>query len=245
MSFLKNFIPPILTYDNWSNRLYRRRVSQFDQKMHFDSDNFNRTAFVNKAIFTKKNCKYLEIGCDTNDNFNCIPLSSKNKIGLDPSRGGTHKITSDEFFKSNEDKFDVIFIDGLHVYEQCKKDCINSAKSLNDGGIILFHDFLPSDKYVEDVKRPIDKWCGDVWKVGVELSNSKGVDFKIVNIDINFICETPNIKKIELLMKKNLSKLLDISVKNISIKATTNEKIGLIGRGQGIAAESIVQITNE
>lgn len=183
MSFLKNFIPPILTYDNWSNRLYRRRVSQFDQKMHFDSDNFNRTAFVNKAIFTKKNCKYLEIGCDTNDNFNCIPLSSKNKIGLDPSRGGTHKITSDEFFKSNEDKFDVIFIDGLHVYEQCKKDCINSAKSLNDGGIILFHDFLPSDKYVEDVKRPIDKWCGDVWKVGVELSNSKGVDFKIVNID--------------------------------------------------------------
>ena len=68
--------------------------------------------------------------------------------------------------------------------------------------------------------------------------------YKIVNLDINFICETPNIIKISSLMKKNLSKLLKISTKVISIKATTNEKIGFIGRGEGIAAESIVQISN-
>ena len=46
-------------------------------------------------------------------------------------------------------------------------------------------------------------------------------------------------------MKKNISKLLNISSKRISIKATTNEKIGLIGNGEGIAAESIIQICNE
>ena len=69
--------------------------------------------------------------------------------------------------------------------------------------------------------------------------------FKIINLDINFICETPNISKLRNLMKKNLSILLDVSIKNISIKATTNEKIGFIGRGEAIAAESIVQITNE
>jgi len=69
--------------------------------------------------------------------------------------------------------------------------------------------------------------------------------FKIVNLDINFICETPNISKLRNLMKKNLSTLLNISIKNISIKATTNEKIGFIGRGEAIAAESIVQIANE
>ena len=38
------------------------------------------------------------------------------------------------------------------------------------------------------------------------------------------------------------AKYTDISKDNISIKATTNEKIGLIGRGEGIAAESIVSI---
>jgi len=68
--------------------------------------------------------------------------------------------------------------------------------------------------------------------------------YKIINLDINFICETPNINNISNLMKKNLSKLLKIPTKIISIKATTSEKIGFIGRGEGIAAESIIQISN-
>jgi 2-C-methyl-D-erythritol 2,4-cyclodiphosphate synthase len=46
-------------------------------------------------------------------------------------------------------------------------------------------------------------------------------------------------------MKKNLSLLLNISSNQISIKATTNEKISFIGKGEGIAAESIVQIAND
>ena len=45
-------------------------------------------------------------------------------------------------------------------------------------------------------------------------------------------------------MKSNISNILDISKDIISIKATTNEKIGLIGKGEGIAAESIVSIEN-
>ena len=46
-------------------------------------------------------------------------------------------------------------------------------------------------------------------------------------------------------MKNNISKILKISTKIISIKATTNEKVGLIGSGKAIAAEAIVQIVNE
>ena len=46
-------------------------------------------------------------------------------------------------------------------------------------------------------------------------------------------------------MKKNLSFLLNISTYRISIKATTNEKISFIGKGEGIAAESIIQIVND
>ena len=43
-------------------------------------------------------------------------------------------MTSDDFFLSNKDKFDVIFIDGLHIYEQVRKDVVNSINAINDGG---------------------------------------------------------------------------------------------------------------
>ncbi len=70
-------------------------------------------------------------------------------------------------------------------------------------------------------------------------------NFWIVNLDINFICEKPNISKYRSKMIKNISKVLNIPKTIISIKATSNEKLGFIGDGLGIAAESIVQITNE
>jgi len=69
--------------------------------------------------------------------------------------------------------------------------------------------------------------------------------FFIANLDINFICEKPNINKYRKQMISKISSILKIPEKIISIKATTNEKIGFIGDGLGIAAESIVQLTNE
>lgn len=69
--------------------------------------------------------------------------------------------------------------------------------------------------------------------------------YYIVNLDVNFICEKPNINKYRKKMIENLSSILRIPQKIISIKATSNEKIGFIGDGLGIAAESIVQISNE
>ena len=70
-------------------------------------------------------------------------------------------------------------------------------------------------------------------------------NYFIVNLDINFICEKPNINKHRVKMIDFLSSILKIPKKIISIKATSNEKIGFIGEGLGIAAESIVQISNE
>ncbi len=69
--------------------------------------------------------------------------------------------------------------------------------------------------------------------------------FSIVNLDVNIIAEKPNISKYVPSMKNKIAELLNIKSKCISIKATTNEKIGFIGQGEGIAAEAIVQITNE
>ncbi len=91
------------------------------------------------------------------------------------------------------------------------------------------------------------KWKNSDSKIFIKFCARKLIlaGFKIIILDINFICETPNISKLRDLMKKNLSMHLNVSTKNISIKATTNEKIGFIGKGEAIAAESIIQITNE
>ena len=69
--------------------------------------------------------------------------------------------------------------------------------------------------------------------------------YKILNLDLNIIAEKPKITKYVSSMKKRISTLLGIKTNIISIKATTNEKIGFIGNGDGIAAEAIVQITND
>ena len=88
--------------------------------------NYNRSAFINKALHKFHNGKYLEIGCNNNKCFNSI--FAKFKVGVDPNLGGTIRDTSDNFFNNNTMFFDVIFIDGLHTFEQCRKDIINSLK---------------------------------------------------------------------------------------------------------------------
>ena len=122
--------------------------------------------------------KYLEIGCEYNQIFNTIPLDIDMKIGVDPFLGGTHRKTSDNFFKDKDINFDLIFIDGLHTYDQCQKDIINSLKFLKPNGIILLHDILPQNSYEEKPHR-----SGDICKIAVELANSKNINFKIANID--------------------------------------------------------------
>tara|TARA_Y100000590_G_scaffold402891_1_gene489021 strand:- start:743 stop:1888 length:1146 start_codon:yes stop_codon:yes gene_type:complete len=90
------------------------------------------------------------------------------------------------------------------------------------------------------------KWKNVDSKVFLLFAKKKLKDnnFKIVNIDINFICETPKIHKLIKKMINNISKILSIKKDIISIKATTNEKISFIGKGEAIAAESIVSIEN-
>ena len=67
-------------------------------------------------------------------------------------------------------------------------------------------------------------------------------NYEIINLDVNFISEKPKINKYHKKMKDNISRLLNIKIKDLSIKATTNEKVGFIGKGKAIAAESIIQI---
>jgi len=143
---------------------------------------FNRIALVNLLCASKLDGNYLEIGCQGNILFDAVPII--NKIGVDPKMGGTHKKFSDDFFKNNTECFDVIFIDGLHVYDQVRRDVINSIKFLKPGGWVAIHDMLPENAISEHV--PIissGPWSGDVWKVAFELASSTGIEFKLIKID--------------------------------------------------------------
>lgn len=188
--FLKNiiklFIPVIFTKQGiWKfRRLINDKIGN-SRKILFEKNFYNRISFIQKSLanFDPSSCKYLEIGTFQNETFNTIPLPLHNKFGVDPTSGGNIRLSSDDFFQKNKNKFDVIFIDGLHTYEQCQKDVINSLNFLNENGIILIHDLLPKNKFQAQVPRKQDIWNGDVWKVAVELNNSKNIKFIIANID--------------------------------------------------------------
>jgi len=153
---------------------------------HFDIDwsktNFNRIACINLLCATSQSKSYLEIGCASNDCFDSV--ITKTKVGVDPERGGTHRLTSDEFFsKIGNKKFDIVFIDGLHIYEQVRRDVVNALKHVSAGSWIVLHDMFPRNWLEEHVPRISDIWLGDVWKIAFELARSPDVDFKILSID--------------------------------------------------------------
>ena len=72
-------------------------------------------------------------------------------------------------------------------------------------------------------------------------------DFQVNNIDITVICENPKISKYKQKMKEKIARILEITIENINIKGTTTEKLGFLGREEGIACQVSVSVfkTNE
>ena len=74
----------------------------------------------------------------------------------------------------------------------------------------------------------------------VKLLSDKG--WSIGNIDAMICLEAPKISPYVLQMKKNIAEAINISEEDISIKATTNEKLGFIGREEGVVAYAVCLI---
>jgi len=148
---------------------------KFKGKINFNFDTSkSRFDLINDSIIKNKYSSYLEIGCDQDQIFQKIKI--KDKVGVDPVSGGNFRGTSDEFFNQNIQTFDCIFIDGLHEYNQVKKDIINSLKFLNNNGVIFLHDCLPDTISKQYVPRCRYSWNGDVWKAIVEMRTRKDLD---------------------------------------------------------------------
>lgn len=63
---------------------------------------------------------------------------------------------------------------------------------------------------------------------------------EVINVDSVIICESPKLSSHILAMRKKIAEILGIPVRCISIKAKTNEGVGPVGRGEGIAAYAVI-----
>lgn len=148
----------------------------------------NRSALL-QAIADRLGAKtYLEIGVQSGDTF--FPLRIPKKIAVDPRfafsrfaklnwirwnwrniRNEYRPLPSDAFFASEREllkgrKLDLVFVDGLHTYEQSLRDIRNSLRHLAEHGVVVVDDCNPqSEGAASPVKAATQViWNGDVWK---------------------------------------------------------------------------------
>jgi len=68
---------------------------------------------------------------------------------------------------------------------------------------------------------------------------------QVVNVDATVVAEAPKIAPYIPAMRKNIAQAIGISDSNVSIKATTNERLGPIGRSEGIATMAVATVESE
>ena len=166
----------------------------------------NRLEVIQAIIDCKRAKTYLEIGVESGDVF--LKVKARKKIAVDPKILITRKsrfrsilknfrnisneyyeMTSDVFFETKVDLFkhglDVVFVDGLHTYDQSLKDVENCLKLMNEDGVIIIHDCNPlsasagypanSWEHAESLKLDgwTGEWSGDVWKTIAYLRSTQ------------------------------------------------------------------------
>ena len=94
------------------------------------------------------------------------------------------EMPSDDFFERYEERFDLIFIDGLHQFDQVLRDYWNAQRVLRDGGCIVFHDCNPlTEPAAERERGDIHAlWNGDTWKA-VYYLRQQGQQIRTYNFD--------------------------------------------------------------
>lgn len=159
----------------------------------------HRSEVINQIISTKKFSTYLEIGvrrpADCYDLIRCEEKSGVDPGLENPENPVKYPFTSDEFFSKLENnlldlppdyKWDLIFIDGLHLSYQVEKDILNSLNHLTESGVIVLHDCDPF-MYEENYIRVIEDywgqaWNGTVWKTIYKLKATRS-DLNICTVN--------------------------------------------------------------
>ena len=109
-------------------------------------------------------------------------------------------------------------------------DALLGAAALGDIG----QHFPPTDARVKGID------SRQLLRHVVALLHERG--YKVVNIDSTVICELPKLSPHTAQMRALIAADCQVSLDAINVKATTTEKLGFTGRGEGIAAEAVCLI---
>jgi hypothetical protein len=149
----------------------------------------SRSATLQQVLSMFEKPRYLEIGVARGVTFQ--EVKADRKVGVDPKfkfdvegvlkaepNAALFQITSDEYFGSKPvEQFDVIFLDGLHSFEQTLRDLLNATLRLAPKGVILIDDVRPNSYPASLVDREqfhklraalnikSGAWMGDVYRL--------------------------------------------------------------------------------
>lgn len=107
-------------------------------------------------------------------------------------------------------------------------EAIIGALALNDLG----HHFPDNDDKYKDISSL--KILEEVYKSMINNG------YEIVNVDSLIMIENIKMKPYINMMKENIAKTLNTSINNVNVKATCAEKLGFIGKGEGVMAQAVV-----
>lgn len=159
-----------------------------------------RFQILNALLATTEQRRYLEIGVrNPADNFDKIDADFKVSVdpGLEsPVNRATYPLTSDEFFAQvfegrivlERDRFDVIFLDGLHLANQVYRDIQNALRLVAAVGFVVIHDCNPPTVHHarEDFAEQgpaTHFWNGTSWKAYQRFRTESDKKCFVVDVD--------------------------------------------------------------
>ena len=206
-------------------------------------------AFENKIAFTDDSSAIRQIGGTV---CYIVGSSKSNKLTF-----GNELKQLNCLKKPSKDTFVGFGID-IHQFEQNKKmylggvklDTTYGFKAHSDGDVLIHSvidallgacgagdigEFFPdtNDKYKDIDSKELLKYI-------VKFINNIG--FSIVNIDLTILAQIPKINPYKNKIRSAMAKLLQIDKQNINIKATTSEKMGFVGKKEGITVYSTANL---
>lgn len=132
---------------------------------------------------------YLEIGTRQKSAMNDrIHAARRASVDPNPNAEAEYLMTSDEYFAQHDEKFDLIFIDGLHTGEQVRLDIDNALKALTPRGMILLHDMNPPTAFharpTYEVDGKFPTWNGTSWEgYAWHRKHNPNVEMYVVDVD--------------------------------------------------------------
>lgn len=154
------------------------------------SETFDHVEFLTFMAKWIKPEHYLELGVRCGRNFSSVSKFCKKATGVDialhhfpvaENMELFNGFTDDYFAQLTEDqKFDMVFIDADHSHEQSLKDFINVKDRVIEDGFVFFHDTYPYDSWMF---RPDQ--CNDCYKTALYIKQKFSAEFETVSLPFN------------------------------------------------------------